>query len=199
MDTVAIVMTAPQELALRRLELMPPGNADVVVEVDWSSISAGTERLLWTGRMPPFPGMGYPLVPGYEAVGRVVEAGADSGRRPGDAVFVPGARCFGTLDGKEVRGLFGGASKRLVVSGARTTRIEPSLGERGTLMALAATAWHAIAAPGALPPDLIIGHGVLGRLLARLTLADGRAAAGRLGDSAGASRRRCRICGDAAR
>jgi 3-hydroxyethyl bacteriochlorophyllide a dehydrogenase len=175
MDTVAIVMTAPQEMALRRLDLTSPGEADVVVEVDWSSISAGTERLLWTGRMPPFPGMGYPLVPGYEAVGRVVSAGRNSGRYDGETVFVPGARCFGSLDGVEVRGLFGGAAKRLVVPGARTTRLEPSLGERGTLMALAATAWHAISTSGATAPDLIVGHGVLGRLLARLTLLVGAA------------------------
>jgi 3-hydroxyethyl bacteriochlorophyllide a dehydrogenase len=36
------------------------------------------------------------------------------------------------------------------------------------LLALAATAWHAMVAPGAAPPDLVVGHGVLGRLLARL-------------------------------
>jgi myo-inositol-1(or 4)-monophosphatase len=34
-----------------------------------SGISTGTERLLWDGTMPPFPGLGYPLVPGYETVG----------------------------------------------------------------------------------------------------------------------------------
>ena len=34
-----------------------------------------TEKLLWNGTMPHFPGMGYPLVPGYESVGRVIEAG----------------------------------------------------------------------------------------------------------------------------
>jgi 3-hydroxyethyl bacteriochlorophyllide a dehydrogenase len=38
---------------------------------------------------------------------------------------------------------------------------------------LAATARHAIAVPGAGQPDLIVGHGVLGRLLARLTVALG--------------------------
>jgi 3-hydroxyethyl bacteriochlorophyllide a dehydrogenase len=173
MDTVAIVMTAPQEMALRRIDLTPPGESDVVVDVDWSGISTGTERLLWSGRMPPFPGMGYPLVPGYEAVGHVVSAGVASGRSTGDTVFVPGARCFGMLDGVELRGLFGGAAARLVVPGARTTRIDAALGERGILMALAATAWHAISAQGATPPDLIVGHGVLGRLLARLTLLTG--------------------------
>ena len=43
------------------------------------------------------------------------------------------------------------------------------------LLALAATAHHAVAAPGAALPDLIIGHGVLGRLLARLVVAQGGA------------------------
>ena len=40
-------------------------------------------------------------------------------------------------------------------------------------MALAATARHAMAGPGKAVPDLIVGHGVLGRLLARLTIAAG--------------------------
>ena len=173
MDTVAIVLRGPQELALRRLPLAVPGDADIVVDVDWTGISTGTERLLWSGRMPNFPGMGYPLVPGYEAVGHVVEAGPRSGRRAGDAVFVPGARCFGPMEGMQVRGLFGAAASRLVVPGPKAVRIDGCVGERGILFALAATAWHAMAVPGATPPDLIIGHGVLGRLLARLAIIAG--------------------------
>jgi pyridoxal phosphate enzyme (YggS family) len=45
--------------------------------------------------MPSFPGMGYPLVPGYESVGVVTQAGPGSHLREGERVFVPGARCFG--------------------------------------------------------------------------------------------------------
>jgi 3-hydroxyethyl bacteriochlorophyllide a dehydrogenase len=56
------------------------------------------------------------------------------------------------------------------VPGSRATPIGAELGERGVLLALAATAFHALAAADAVPPDLIIGHGVLGRLLARLAL-----------------------------
>jgi 3-hydroxyethyl bacteriochlorophyllide a dehydrogenase len=168
MDTLAVVLEAPERLALSRLDLAPRGEEDVVVDVAWSGISTGTERLLWSGRMPPFPGMGYPLVPGYETVGRVVEAGAQAGRRLGEQVFVPGARCFGP-----VRGLFGGAAARLVVPGMRAHPIPESVGEQGVLLALAATARHALAGPRATLPDLIVGHGALGRLLARLTLAEG--------------------------
>jgi 3-hydroxyethyl bacteriochlorophyllide a dehydrogenase len=168
MNTVAVVVEKPEQLALSRLALSPAGDADVVVDIEWSGISTGTEKLLWSGRMPNFPGMGYPLVPGYESVGRIASAGPESGRRVGDRVFVPGARCFG-----EIRGLFGGAASRLVVPGARALPVAEKLGERAVLLALAATAYHAIADAGARTPELIIGHGVLGRLLARLAIVAG--------------------------
>lgn len=171
MDTLAVVLEQPQQLTLSRLALTAPADEDVVVAIDWSGISTGTERLLWSGTMPVFPGMGYPLVPGYEAVGRVEEAGPRSGRRVGDTVFVPGARCYGA-----VRGLFGAAAARLVVPGSRALAIDGQFGEQGVLLALAATACHALAGSGSRRPDLIVGHGVLGRLLARLTLlSDGAA------------------------
>ncbi len=168
METLAVLLAAPERLGLDRLRLTDPEGEDVVVDIAWSGISTGTERLLYSGRMPSFPGMGYPLVPGYESVGRVVDAPATSAARIGDAVFVPGAQCFGP-----VRGLFGGAAARLVVPASRVTTIDASWGEDAVLLALAATARHAVAAAHAVLPDLIVGHGVLGRLLARLTLAIG--------------------------
>src|SRR5271155_2663002 len=169
MDAVAVILSEPKALALNRIEIVAPGAADVVVDIEWSGISTGTERLLWSGRMPPFPGLGYPLVPGYESVGRITHAGSRCGRRSGELVFVPGARCFG-----EVRGLFGGAAAKVVVPGTRATPIDGRLGEQAVLLALAATAHHALAADDAAEPDLIVGHGVLGRLLARLAVLAGR-------------------------
>jgi 3-hydroxyethyl bacteriochlorophyllide a dehydrogenase len=168
MQALAVVLQAPESLELRSLVLSEPGEADVVVEVSYSGISTGTERLLWTGRMPHFPGLGYPLVPGYESVGTITKAPAGSGLKAGDTVFVPGARCFG-----EVRGLFGGAASHLITGVERVTPLPASLGEQGVLLALAATAWHAVCAPGARLPDLIVGHGVLGRLSARIVVALG--------------------------
>ncbi len=172
MNTTAVVFDQPGQLALCELALDAWSDADVIVDIDYSGISTGTEKLLWTGRMPSFPGMGYPLVPGYESVGTVREAGPASGHNVGDPVFVPGARCFG-----EVRGLFGGSASRLVVPGSRVIPIDKHLGELGVLLALAATAYHAVAGDshhGAIvAPDLIVGHGVLGRLLARMTVVAG--------------------------
>lgn len=168
MDTIAVLLTKPEHLMLQRVDLVPPGEADVMVDVEWSGISTGTEKLLWSGRMPNFPGMGYPLVPGYESVGRISHAGPASGHQIGRRVFIPGSRGF-----RDVRGLFGGAASRLVSPGSRVIPIDESLGEHAVLLALAATAHHAIAEH---PPELIIGHGVLGRLLARITIALGHPA-----------------------
>ncbi len=168
LDALAVILDQPKHIALQRLAIDAPGSGDVLVEIAWSGISTGTERLLWSGSMPSFPGMGYPLVPGYESVGRVVEAGPESGRSVGDWVFVPGAQCYG-----EIRGLFGGSASRVTVPGARVTPVDETLGEQGVLLALAATAYHAITAEGAKGPDLIIGHGALGRLLARIAVARG--------------------------
>ncbi len=171
---MAVVFEQPEQLSVRSLELVPATAADVVVDVRWSGISTGTERLLWTGRMPPFPGLGYPLVPGYESVGEIVHAGADSARSPGELVYISGSRGF-----VNARGLFGGQAARVVVPGAKTIAITETLGERGTLLALAATAHHALGElvlghPNGLP-ELIVGHGALGRIIARLVVLYGGA------------------------
>ncbi len=166
MDAIAVILEAPERLSLRPLVLDPLAAGDVLVEVDYSGVSSGTEKLLWSGRMPSFPGMGYPLVPGYESVGRVIDAGAHARGRIGENVFVPGAQCY-----RDARGLFGGTAQRVILPSARALPVAERLGRDGILVALAATAHHAIANGGA--PQLIVGHGILGRLLARLTLACG--------------------------
>jgi len=178
----AIVFSRPGSLELRTLALDTPAANELVVDIDASGISTGTERLLWRGTMPTFPGLGYPLVPGYEAVGTVREAGAECGLAAGTRVFVPGTSRWTD----EVRGLFGGSASRLVVAESRVTAVGELPAEQGVLLALAATAMHTLTArlrqgeaPVALAdlapvaPELIVGHGVLGRLLARIAIAVG--------------------------
>lgn len=166
METLAVVLEAPERLALRALSLTALGPADVLIEVAHSGISSGTEKLLWSGKMPAFPGMGYPLVPGYESVGRVVDAGGEVRGRIGEWVFVPGANCY-----EGARGLFGGTAQRVVMPSARALPVAESLGRDGILTALAATAYHAVV--GGKAPDLVIGHGIVGRLVARIVVAMG--------------------------
>ena len=168
METLAIVIDNPGQLDLRKVALREPGPGDVIVETHYSGVSTGTERLFWNGEMPFFPGMGYPLVPGYETVGVVVDNRASNKLKVGDHVFVPGANCY-----EKEKGLFGASSNLLIASDEKLIKIDPELKAKGTLFALAATARHALAGLGNKLPSLIIGHGVLGRLLARLTIAAG--------------------------
>jgi 3-hydroxyethyl bacteriochlorophyllide a dehydrogenase len=163
--STAVVIESPKELKLSRLVLDEPKPDDIVVEIEWSGISTGTEKLLWNGTMPNFPGMGYPLVPGYESVGRVIEAGAKATIPVGQRVFVPGAKCFG-----DVKGLFGGAASHVVVPSGRVTPLSEQIGREGVLLALAATAYHVTQGNVHKQPDLIIGHGVVGRLIARIAV-----------------------------
>lgn len=165
LESDAIVFSGHRQVGLDRLALKPLQEGDLVVDVDWSGISTGTERLLWSGDMPPFPGLAYPLVPGYESVGRVVHAeGADEWI--GEHVFVPGANCY-----EAASGLFGASASRVVIPAARAVRLCSAGRESDVLLALAATAHHAVTRSEL--PELIIGHGVLGQLVARLVIAMG--------------------------
>ena len=169
MQAHSIVIKQPKQVSLVKLRIDEMGQEDVVVEMEYSGISTGTEKLIWSGTMPQFPGMGYPLVPGYESVGRITHAGEKSALHVGQRVFVPGAKCYG-----EVKGLFGGASSHVVIPYQRLTVLDDDFGEEAILLALAATAYHVTEGKPEAQPDLIIGHGVVGRLLARIAMAKGK-------------------------
>ena len=177
MDALAIVLESPGQLALQRLPLADASDDHLAVDIEWTSISTGTERLLFEGRMPPFPGMGYPLVPGYEAVGRVRSSGAHSGFRTGERVFVPGARLFRRGPRPVRRG--GVASRR---AGAARRRLRRGFGRAGSSARAGRDRASRDCVCSATPSRIcIVGHGVLGRLLARLDDRARRRAAGRLG------------------
>lgn len=178
----AVVVPEPGRIERREVGLLAMRPGDIAVENEVSGISTGTEKLLWEGRMPTFPGLGYPLVPGYESVGRIVARGADVELPIGTRVFVPGTTRY--ADG--VRGLFGATASHGVLAGDRAVPVGDMPANEAALVALAATAMHALAAPNGVAgsgvsretlasqaPELVVGHGVLGRLLARLCIAIG--------------------------
>jgi 3-hydroxyethyl bacteriochlorophyllide a dehydrogenase len=131
MKATAVVFDNPKQLSLQALDLPSLLEGQVEVAVQYSGISTGTERMLWDGSMPPFPGMGYPLVPGYETVGQVVRAPQGAKLKEGQTVFVPGANCF-----TGVRSLFGGAASRLVVSDQKILPVANDLGSDAVLFGI---------------------------------------------------------------
>ena len=143
MNTLAVVIDRPEHLSLSHLRLPVMEDEDVVVEVEWSGISTGTERLIWNGHdADAFPGMGYPLVPGYEAVGRIVD-----GWWPDEPSAVGRASrslCPARAASATSRALFGGSC--FAPGGGRASKVVPvapkQLGQQAVLLALAATAYH---------------------------------------------------------
>jgi 3-hydroxyethyl bacteriochlorophyllide a dehydrogenase len=133
----AVLIQQPKQIEIAQLPIDGLTDGDIAVEIIYSGISTGTEKLLWSGKMPNFPGMGYPLVPGYESVGRIIETTKSTNYSIGDTVFVPGAKCFG-----DIKGLFGGASSHVVLPQNRVTPLQEEMGSYGVLLALAATAYH---------------------------------------------------------
>ena len=73
---------AVRQVELRQVEVGSVGEWDVMVELEQSAISVGTESyVLATGSFPR------PYIPGYAPIGRVVEVGAEAAR-----LFSPGER-----------------------------------------------------------------------------------------------------------
>ena len=169
MDTLAVVFEEPERLALRRLDLTPPEPTDVVVDiaverhqhrhraaslvrpdaaVPRHGISAGPRLRIGRARSPR---------PGRDPDGATASASSS----PAPAASAMSAACSAVPP----------PASSSPASGC--VPVDESLGEQAVLLALAATAYHAIAG-GAAAPDLIVGHGVLGRLLARLAAAERR-------------------------
>jgi len=188
MDTKAIVMPAAGQIEVRRVELKPLGPDDVLIRTSLTSISAGTERMLFKGVMP-HPMLQFPVVPGYETVGQVVEAGQNSRAWLGKRVYVGGNYGF-----VGVNPAFGGQSEFIVAPASHLTELHALTDEQGVLLALAATALHGVDVGGIRPtgqpvagsdqvgldnarPDglmtLVIGQGIVGQLAARFARARG--------------------------
>lgn len=169
--THAIVIPEAGRVELREVALTPPGPDDVVVRTAWTSISAGTERMLLAGRMP-HPMLSFPVVPGYETVGRVAAIGANVPAALQDRwVFVGGARCY--VDHNPA---WGGQAAELVVAHNRVVPLERIEPREGVLLALGATALHGVdlLALTAGQRALVLGQGPVGQLAARILRGQGR-------------------------
>jgi len=167
----AVVFAEAGRLDLRDVMLREPASDEVVVETRFSSISAGTERLLFGGALPGFPFLRFPLVPGYEAVGVVTERGADvHDVAVGDEVFVGGSMCY-----TDVAAAFGGQSSQLIKKAAAVVPLRGIPMAHAPLIALAATSLHGIRRLGDIRGKRVgvLGMGAIGQFAARFALAEG--------------------------
>jgi 3-hydroxyethyl bacteriochlorophyllide a dehydrogenase len=169
--TRAVVFEEAGRLGFRDVALRVAGDDEVVVATAYSSISSGTERLLFGGKLPGFPQLRFPLVPGYEAAGVVVETGsAVTDVRVGDEVFVGGSMCYA-----DVAAAFGGQSGRLIKKAAQVVPLRGIPLAHAPLLALAATSLHGVARLGDVREHhvVVLGMGAIGQFAARFLAARG--------------------------
>jgi 3-hydroxyethyl bacteriochlorophyllide a dehydrogenase len=163
--TQAVVIPEPGRVQLQQVDLLTPGPNDVVVKTVYTSISAGTERMLLAGQMP-HPMLSLPVVPGYETVGQIVEVGQHvSADWIGRWVYVGGALCY-----QGINAAWGGQSALLFTDVSRVIALDGIEPSHGVLLALAATALHGVDLINLQPGDrlLILGQGPVGQIAARI-------------------------------
>jgi 2-desacetyl-2-hydroxyethyl bacteriochlorophyllide A dehydrogenase len=91
-----VVITAPNVVSVREVELPDPAPNQILVQTEASVISAGTELAVYTGthqwlKDPTLPDWKFPFRPGYSAAGVVAAVGsAVPNWKAGDRVSYPG-------------------------------------------------------------------------------------------------------------
>ncbi len=89
----AVVFPEPEKVEIIETAVPELGPKDILVKIEYSSISPGTERWMLRGKLevPGEAPFEFPHVPGYQAAGTVIqvgpEAAAAAGLKAGDRVF----------------------------------------------------------------------------------------------------------------
>ena len=78
MKTKAIVFPEAFKTEIMELELPAMSDSDILVETQVSAISVGTERWTYIGKRDE---IGFPSVPGYMGIGKILEMGKDAAAR----------------------------------------------------------------------------------------------------------------------
>ena len=96
MNARQVVITGPNAVAVREVDLPDPAPNQILVRTEASVISAGTELAVYTGthqwlKDPNLPDWKFPFRPGYSAAGVVAAVGSAVPRwKAGDRISYPG-------------------------------------------------------------------------------------------------------------
>ncbi|OGV31624.1 MAG: zinc-binding dehydrogenase [Lentisphaerae bacterium GWF2_45_14] len=94
----AVVIERPRDVKFRKIKLTDLRPESYVAQTTISAISSGTDMKTWKGEQHPEQ-CWYPLVPGYENVGKIVHVGEEAGQnlKLGDRVMINECRRFGDV------------------------------------------------------------------------------------------------------
>ncbi|NBD23641.1 zinc-binding dehydrogenase [Paenibacillus glycinis] len=179
MKAEAVVFENRLQAAFRQVEVPEPREQDVVIEVDYSWISIGTESSFFrgeriSGEVPCRPGdpWPFPQVAGYQKVGRAVKVGgAVAHVKPGDRVFATVSRIEGMFFD------FGGHVNPAVTDGSQVWKLPetdvPDIAYSGAV--LTQVGYNCGIRPPVAPGEiaLVVGDGLVGHWAAQTLRARG--------------------------
>lgn len=164
-----VVIPRPGVVEMRETRDLKPRPGMVLIETHYTGISAGTELMVLDGKLPNIARgvVRYPLVPGYENVGRVVasDSGA-TGFAEGSWVCSEGSPNF-----QDFQSCWGGHCGHVLVPAKETFSLPVGMTpEDGVFMVLTSIALHGIqrARIGLGETVAIFGQGVVGLLALQL-------------------------------
>lgn len=176
-----IIIDKPYSVKIEEVDIPKPGPGELLVKTELSGISSGTEMMLYRGTFPNFKlkkwaqWQDYPVCPGYELVGTVVEIGKDASSQgkdlkqmdslgPKSNVMITTTADFKVGDRVICFGEHGEYAISPAVLSAKVPENIPS--EEATLGVLTTTAMHCVRRSEIAYGDIvaIIGVGVLGFL-----------------------------------
>jgi len=168
--STAVVFSESAKVELREIDLPALGPEDVVVKVEYSSISIGTERWALLGKLrePGQPPMTpFPHIAGYQAAGVVVEIGDKvTAVAPGDRVF-----SVGTLAANWPGSCWGGHSRYHLANQAGVIKLPDAVSTHtASGLVLAQVGYNGARRPrlSAGDPVLVIGDGLVGQYAAQV-------------------------------
>jgi 3-hydroxyethyl bacteriochlorophyllide a dehydrogenase len=168
MRAAAILFTAPDQVAYRSVDVPEPAQGEILVEAIFTCISPGTELRTLAGKQAGIPG--WPLIPGYAMIGRVVCAGPATAHTPGELVFCKGTRRA------DVHLVWGAHLSHAVLPADQVLPVPVGVDPLEAATAkLAAIAYRGMTIAHPLPHETVavIGLGVIGQLAARLHALNG--------------------------
>jgi 2-desacetyl-2-hydroxyethyl bacteriochlorophyllide A dehydrogenase len=170
----AVVFTEPNTVELQQIPPPRLAPGQILVRTRVTSISPGTELLVLTGRLPLIQRgqIQYPLVPGYENCGEIVEiASGVQGFEIGDRVYCEGNSTFA-----DVTSCWGGHSEYVAIPGSEAFKLPATVSdEEGTFTCLASIALHGVqrGVIGIGDTVAVFGQGVIGLLATQAALLAG--------------------------
>ncbi len=147
-----MVWLQPGHTVLESFQLVGPARDEVLIEVEASGLSPGTEVAVFDAK--PNTSAGFPYVPGYSAVGKVLAVGIDvRDLQKGDRVAAP--LTHGNL----------GIAKRTSVH-----RVPVGVGDEASLYVMAVIAYHGVHLAKVQKGErvIVMGRGIIGQFATQI-------------------------------